>query len=110
VIGYAVAINGKVEEADVYGSNALFRKLWPKLLNGSATEALAEQDKDKRFEVPRADAVKNFMATAVQGQKTEKEVTRRIRLICAESDKYLFLETRDKDQKGEVVHRSYLKK
>jgi hypothetical protein len=30
VIGYAIAINGQVEAADVFGSQALFLKLWPK--------------------------------------------------------------------------------
>jgi hypothetical protein len=110
VIGYAVAINGKVEEADVYGSHALFLKLWPKLLNGSATEALAEKEKGKKFGAPSAEAVKKFLAEVAQGKKTEKEVSKRVRLICAESEKTLFLETRDKDKKGEAVHRSYIKK
>ncbi|HEY7086966.1 MAG TPA: DUF6569 family protein, partial [Tepidisphaeraceae bacterium] len=32
VIGYAFAVNGKISSADVYGSHALFAKLWPKLL------------------------------------------------------------------------------
>ena len=36
VIGYAFAINGRISSADVYGSNALFLKLWPKLLKASA--------------------------------------------------------------------------
>jgi hypothetical protein len=36
VIGYAFAINGKVNSADIYGSSALFRKLWAKLLKASA--------------------------------------------------------------------------
>lgn len=43
VIGYAVAINGKIENADVYGSNALFKKLWPKLLKASSIEAVSEK-------------------------------------------------------------------
>src|SRR5436853_1332415 len=36
VIGYVFAINGKINSADIYASNALFRKLWPKLLKSSA--------------------------------------------------------------------------
>src|SRR5438132_1968924 len=42
VIGYVFAINGKINSADIYASNALFRKLWPKLLKSSAIEAVAE--------------------------------------------------------------------
>ena len=42
VIGYVFAINGKVNSADIYGSNVLFKKLWPKLLKANAIEAIAE--------------------------------------------------------------------
>jgi hypothetical protein len=110
VIGYAVAINGKVEAADVYGSNALFLKLWPKLINGSAIEALAEKQKDKKFDVPTAEAVKTFLADAVKGKKTEKELSKRVKQVCQEDEKSLYLEARDSANKDAVIHRSYLKK
>ena len=110
VIGYAVAINGKVEAADVFGSNALFLKLWPKLINGSATEALAEKQKDKKFDVPTAEAVKTFLADAVKGKKSEKEVSKRVKQVCQEDEKNLYLEARDSANKDAVIHRSYLKK
>jgi hypothetical protein len=110
VIGYAVAVNGKVEAADVFGSHALFLKLWPKLLDGSATEALAERQKDKKFDAPTAGDVKTFLAEAVKGKKTEKEVSARIRVACQEDEKNLYLESRDSANKDAVIHRSYLKK
>ena len=47
MIGYVFAINGKVNSADIYGSNVLFKKLWPKLLKANAIEAIAELQKDK---------------------------------------------------------------
>jgi len=40
IIGYVYAINGKIKSADVYASNALFRKMWPKLLAANVTEAI----------------------------------------------------------------------
>jgi hypothetical protein len=39
-LGYAFAINGKIHNADVYVSNALFRKLWQKLLKAAVLEAI----------------------------------------------------------------------
>jgi hypothetical protein len=110
VIGYAVAINGRVEAADVFGSHALFLKLWPKLINGSATEALAEKQKDKKFDMPTAEAVKTFLADAVKGKKSEKEVSQRVKQMCQEDEKNLYLEARDRANKDAVIHRSYLKK
>ncbi len=109
-IGYAVAINGKVEECDVYGSNALFRKLWPKLILGSATEALAEKQKDKKFEVPTIEAVKTFLAEAVKGKQSDKEISKRVKQHCCEDEKNLFLEARDSANKDAIIHRSYLNK
>lgn len=43
VIGYAVAINGKISHADVYASGDLFKKLWPGLLNSAVTEAVSQK-------------------------------------------------------------------
>lgn len=43
VVGFIFAINGKLNNGEVYGSSALFRKLWPKLLKASAVEAVAEE-------------------------------------------------------------------
>ena len=50
VVGYAFAINGRFNSADVYASGALFRRLWPKLLKASSVEAITELHKDKKFE------------------------------------------------------------
>jgi hypothetical protein len=43
VIGVVFVVNGQVTGAEVYGSNALFRKAWPKLLNSAAVEAVADR-------------------------------------------------------------------
>jgi hypothetical protein len=42
-VGYVYAVNGKFSGADVYTSSNLFRRTWPKLLQSSAVEALAER-------------------------------------------------------------------
>ena len=71
VIGVAVAINGQVEGAEVYGSAALCRKLWPKLLKSAATDALAQFDDKKKFEPATAKAVEAFLADAAKGESKE---------------------------------------
>src|SRR5215213_3255925 len=97
VIGYAVAVNGKMNNADVYGSSALFRKLWPKLLKASAVEAVAELQKGARFETVRADSVEGFFAEAEDGKAAEDEVSGRVRRVTRETDKNLVFETVDQD-------------
>ena len=43
VVGYVVAINGKMSAANIYPSNALFRKMWEKQLAAVVTEAIGEK-------------------------------------------------------------------
>src|SRR5262249_22234745 len=50
VIGFVFAINGQINSADVYSSNALFAKLWPKMLQASAIEAIAELKAEEKFQ------------------------------------------------------------
>jgi hypothetical protein len=74
VIGVALCVNGKVTGAEVYGSAALFRKLWPKLVKSAATEALAERDDKRKFEPAKANAVEAFLADAAAGPSKEVEM------------------------------------
>jgi hypothetical protein len=110
VIGYAFAINGRVNSADVYGSSALFRKLWPKLLKASAVEAITELKKGAKFEAVRAETVKAFFAEAEKGKASDNEVTARVRMVTRETENNVLFETRDEKQKDAWLHRSYVMK
>jgi hypothetical protein len=109
-IGFAFAINGKLNSSDVYGSNALFTKLWPKLLKASAVEALAELQKGAKFETVRAESVQNFFAAAEDAKPSESVVTDRVKRVTRESDDNIVFETRDQKAGEAVIHRSYVKK
>ena len=110
VIGYVFAINGTINSADVYASNALFKKLWPKLLKANAIEAIAELREDLKFEPATADHVMTFFAEAERNKASEKEVTERIDLLTREDDNNILFETRDRAHKGAWIHRNYIKK
>lgn len=110
VIGYVFAINGKINSADVYYSNGLFRRFWPKLVKTTAIEAVAERPLDEKKETVFAEAIKAFFADAEQGEELTSNVTERTHMSRRESEKGLFFETRDMSQKGIWVHRSYLAK
>jgi hypothetical protein len=105
VIGYAAAINGKVESADVYGSAALFAKLWPRLLRANAIEAVAALQTGKKFEPAAASAVTAMLAEADKGKKKEeKDVGGRVHLTTRESGKNVLFECKDD---GKPLHKSY---
>jgi hypothetical protein len=108
VIGYAVAINGKVNNADVYANAALFRKLWPKLLRCSAIEAVSEKKDKQKIEPVKAKAVTAFLADAAKGKKTEKKLVREQLEVQRDAKGNVLFETRAKN--GAVLRRSYVGK
>ena len=110
VIGYAFAINGHVNSADVYASHALFTKLWPKLLKASATEALAELDQKPAAEPVASENIHAFLADSEQPKAKSKEVTQRVRVVTREDDQNIFFETQDRREKDAWVHRNYIRK
>jgi hypothetical protein len=109
VIGYAFAVNGKINSADVYASNDLFRKLWPKLLRASAVEAVTSLQPGANFEKPSFAAVQASLVDADHGKASAREVNARTAVVMKETDRNVLFETRDKAQNA-WVHRSYITK
>jgi len=109
VIGYAFAINGQVNNADVYASSVLFAKLWPKLLKASAVEAIAELEENAKPTSVQESAVTAFLVGPDKAA-SEKDVTQRVRLLTRENDDSIFFETRDRQKKDAWIHRNYIKK
>jgi len=109
VIGYVFAINGKVNSADIYGSNVLFKKLWPKLLKANAVEAIAEL-RQEEFKPASADRARGFLSEAEKAKGSDKNVNARVNLLTREDDENILFETRDRAQKDGWVHRNYIKK
>lgn len=107
IIGYVFAVNGKLSSADIYASNGLFRKMWPKLSTASATEAIAERH-GAGAAAPSIEAVAAFMVAAEAGQATQRNLTENAQLETRDSDQALYFETRWSD--GRWAHRNYLAK
>jgi hypothetical protein len=107
VIGYVFAINGQISSGDVYPSNALFRKMWTKLLNAGATEAIGHRNDTPAAPAPTTEAVNGFLAGAEQGVKDERPLTAGLRQETREGEKAYLFETAG--AKG-FVHRNYLAK
>jgi hypothetical protein len=74
VVGVVFVVNGQVTGAEVYGSNILFRKAWPKLLNSAAAEALAEKTDGPAPPAPTAQDIESYLASA--GQQEQPGVVR----------------------------------
>lgn len=106
VVAYAFAVNGKLNSAEIHESNGLFRKMWPKLLDASATEAISHRN-DSKDKAPPIVAVTAFLGAADGAKANETQLNFGVRRITRESDKELSFETSLADG---WVHRSYLSK
>ena len=110
VIGYVAVVNGKVHSADVYGSNALFMKLWPKLIRASAVEALAEREHGVTAKAPSEKTVQALLADAEKGTTSKVEAGPRTTVVRYERNGSLLLDTCDHGNDRAVLHRSLLTK
>jgi len=107
VLGFVVAINGKLTSGELYPSNGLFRKMWAKQLDANATEAIGEKSA-KAAEPPSADAALAFLSAAEQGKATTTQIDARLTREARDADHAVLVETRASG--GQLVHRSYLAK
>jgi len=110
VVGYAFAINGKVNSADIYASHDLFAKLWMKLLRASAFEAVTDFEVGKKFDGVEAKVVKTALVDADAGKPSARNVTERTEVVTKETDRNVVFETRDRAERGAWVHKNYLTK
>jgi hypothetical protein len=108
-VGVALAINGKVEEVNLYPNAALFRQLYPRLVQSYAMQAALEKDKLKGKPAPAvaAEDVQKFMAASKEKAQRFEEINRDNRLRIREVDTRLECVTA---YQGQAVHRQWLNK
>jgi hypothetical protein len=107
-IGFAYAINGKFNSADIYGEPGLFQKLWPKLVESAACEALSMRDEEQNH--PAADPVdiKNHIAGALGCARHKEPSNRSTRNSAGETAKSYTYET--KDREDQTIHLNIIAK
>jgi hypothetical protein len=114
IVGYAVAVNGKIRNAEIYSSNGLFRKMWEKQLAAGATEALSEHN-GAAAEAPKLDAVTAFLKDAEQGKPEVQTLAADARLEVRHAPAATLYETQETRGRSQAVmserrffHRSVL--
>jgi hypothetical protein len=110
IVGYVFALNGQVNSANIYPSNGLFRKMWPKLLRANVTEAIGERTTDNA-PAPPTTAVSVFIDSADRGRAVEAKAGERASVNVRESTRAMVLEARPANAPvASWVYRSYLAK
>jgi len=82
VVGVAVAVGDRLVCMDAFGSNALFRRLWPRLLESYVVDAVSRRPKGM---MTRAD-VAGFLKEAAGGAAVEQPSVGAGRLLRVEAD------------------------
>lgn len=110
VVGFVFAVNGKLNSAEIYRSNALFRKLWPKLLRAAATEALAAQEVAGTAPPPATQADR-MLGAADGGKVIEGDANALTRVRTTETAEFTTTEWRPiKAAEDGWIHRRILAK
>ncbi len=86
IVGFVFAINGKINSADVYPSNGLFRKMWDEAPDGERDRGDRPQGRAER-RAASVDAVMAFIAAADAGKASEKALNAGVKLATRDSDK-----------------------
>lgn len=94
-VGVVWAINGKLSHADIYGSPALFRKVWKKLLRAASIEAIGERSEKAAEPLRDIAEVSAWLEEAAAVAAEEESLPPRTRLSTRRAKDQLRFETRD---------------
>ncbi|MGC8835122.1 MAG: ARPP-1 family domain-containing protein, partial [Armatimonadota bacterium] len=72
-VGVVVFVGGKPKAADVFGSHELLRRLWSKLLDSYAMDAVELKERAKAVPVPDAEDARRFLRRALSASATSRE-------------------------------------
>jgi hypothetical protein len=111
VIGFAYAINGRIEGSEIFCSASLFAKQWAKMLKSCEVDALADLDKEKTFAAPVSTLVASFLKQATGPlEEVPLATSSAVKIFQSDLEETLMMESRDNSAKETVLHRSYLRK
>lgn len=109
VVGFAFAINGEINSADIYASYDLFLQLWPKVLESTIMEAVVTEGSTAVTEVSPNDIVAWFHSIESANVKSE-EINQSSEQQVKESESDVLYEAVIKGEKREWIHKNYIKK
>jgi hypothetical protein len=108
-VGFIYAVNGQIAGGDIYGSRDLFRKLWPRLLEASAVEAVAAKGEQTVAVVATEEDARKLMSMAGTMTGEREDLPAGVTLISRQDDKVAIFDTSSSEVDG-VIHRNYIVK
>jgi hypothetical protein len=109
-IGFVTVINGEINSAEIFAGHDLFRRVWPKLLDACATEAISEKDQKRSPKDVTTETVSDFLAKAEDAKATSEKIHGNLVNVSAETDHTALFQTVDKARNDLWLRRSIIKK
>src|SRR6185436_1874675 len=104
-VGLVAAVNGQFTTADVYADPGLFRKLFPRLLESAALEALSLKAEPKT--APAGAEAAAFLAEGEKGKTTKEQIKDGLEATTTDNARSVQFDYRWKDGS---LHRQTLSK
>lgn len=105
-VGVAIAVNGRIEEVNVYPSHALLMRLYPRLLRSYALEAAQVSGQRLAAKLRPAD-VRAFLTQPKAGRQKEHQIDERNNMSVQDMSSAVELQT---NYNGQAVHQQYMRK
>ncbi|MCB1275376.1 DUF6569 family protein [Prosthecobacter sp.] len=109
-LGFVCAINGEINSAEIFAGHDLFRRVWPKMLEGLATEAISLADGKPAADPATNETAVQFINRAESAAATEKPLQGSLKHVSAESEDTVLFETVDEKKEGRWLRRNIIKK
>lgn len=109
-VGFVTVVNGEINSGEIFAGNDLFRRVWPKLLDAAATEALAEKDQPAAKAAADVVAVRDFLAKSEEAEAKAETIHGTLANVSAENEKTALFQTVDEANENRWLRRSVIKK
>lgn len=108
-IGFVLVINGQINSAEIFASHDLFTRVWPKLAEASAIEAVSELKGKAKKDATEQEAME-FLAKAEDATATQEQIHESYWSVSAGSEDLLLFQTIDRAKDNLWLRRSILHK
>lgn len=105
-VGVAIAVNGRIEEVNVYPSHSLLQRLYPRLLRSYALDAAKQSGQARAARLKPTD-VTAFLTQRKEGKRTDQRIDARNSMYKQELSTGVELQT---NYNGQAVHQQYMRK
>jgi hypothetical protein len=109
-IGYVFTINGEINSADIYANSKLFKKMWPKLLDASAIEAVSELNESVEINESSKEQIEKWIKEVETGDVSNKYLDNKMEIKIVNSQKNVMYESYTEKNKKNWIHKNMIKK